>query len=428
MINPYITGGYVTGSQFYGRKRLIETVLYGLDANLWIIGNRRVGKTSLLKEIEQRTVNSSRYIPLYWDMSASRTEAEFVEKLRDAVEDAGDYGQDTRWVNFSPPSVKTLKEALRCLADWVQLQNLQLLLLCDEAEGLLYLAEMSPTTLQVLRSILQNHPAIRPVLASTRRLSRLYELDNWNTSFFLDGFAAYPLLNFRDETAKRVIIQAQSDAPLMVEELLITQICQATGNHPLLLQKLCSQLFDIELGTLSPLAPDDLEPDLQVTGFFQIDFNALTPEEARLLLHIHLSPCTLTTLESQFPHLKLGLPLYNLTGLGFLQRLGDCYHIGNTFLAKWLETLPPQHTPQGGVTNRMLREINQERITSLQSQLIELYRHLSHLELRQAKQGLETPPHIITDIEDYRRKIARLETELTELGENITPFHSPQSE
>ncbi|MCP4368722.1 MAG: hypothetical protein GY797_11520, partial [Deltaproteobacteria bacterium] len=39
MINPYITGGFVSGSHFYGREQLIKIILHGLDANLWIIGN-----------------------------------------------------------------------------------------------------------------------------------------------------------------------------------------------------------------------------------------------------------------------------------------------------------------------------------------------------------------------------------------------------
>ena len=67
----------------------------------------------------------------------------------------------------------------------------------------------------------------------------------------------------------------------------------------------------------------------------------------------------------------------------------------------------------------MLRNVAQERVTSLQRQLIACYRHVGQLELRQAKQGLDTPPHIITEIEDYKKKTAGIEAELTELGEQV---------
>jgi hypothetical protein len=352
-------------------------------------------------------------------MSASRTEVEFVEKLYDAIADARDYSQDTRWANFTPQPTSHLKQTLRGLADWAQRQNLRILLLCDEAEGLLYLAENSPVVLQNLRDTLQNHSAIRPVLASTRRLSRLYQQPHWDTSVFLDGFATHPLLNFRDETANQVITQAQSDLPLHIQESLLADIRQATGNHPLLLQKLCGQLFNPEQRTLRPVQPNDLEPDIQVTGFFQIDFNALTPDEAQLVHYICLFPSNLAQLENQFAHLSLKLALYNLTSLGFLRRIEDNYAIGNLFLTRWLETLPPHHTPQGGITNRMLREVAQERVAALQRQLIACIRHLGELELRQAKQGLETPPHVITEISDYQQKIADIEAELADLGQPI---------
>jgi len=47
MRNPYITGRWVRGTDFYGRKALIETILHGPDSSIWVMGLRRSGKTSL---------------------------------------------------------------------------------------------------------------------------------------------------------------------------------------------------------------------------------------------------------------------------------------------------------------------------------------------------------------------------------------------
>src|SRR5215213_5997897 len=51
--NPYIVGSVVRESNFYGRKALIDTVLDGNDPWVWVVGNRRIGKTSLLFRLEQ---------------------------------------------------------------------------------------------------------------------------------------------------------------------------------------------------------------------------------------------------------------------------------------------------------------------------------------------------------------------------------------
>lgn len=428
--NPYITGNVVTGSNFYGREGLIKTILGGSDTNFWIIGNRRVGKTSLLRELERRTANSQRYLPLFWDMSASRTEVEFVEKLYYWIEIAQQESLDKHWSNFTPLATNKLRQALHHLTGWVCTQKLCLLLLCDEAEALLDLAKNDPPALQELRDTLLNRSAIRPVLISTRRLSRLQQqTQEWNTSSFLDGFASYPLLNFRDDTANQVIRQTQNSTPIRVDESLLANIRHVTGNHPLLLQKLCSQLFDETQGCLRPLQPSDFDPDPQVAlGFFILDFNALTPEEATLLHHIHASPCNLVDLENQFPHLKIRLPLYNLTNLGFLRQEQDNYQIGNLFLARWLDTLPSHHTPTSGVTKKMMDRVAQERKNSLYRLLGIRYQALNHLREQTAKFGLAVPTHTKIEIDEHISAIADIETELAELGENITPFHSPQSE
>jgi hypothetical protein len=424
--NPYVTGNVVTGSNFYGREGLIKTILGGSDANFWIIGNRRVGKTSLLRELEQRTANSQRYLSLFWDMSASRTEIEFVDKLNYWIEIAQQESPDQRWASFTPLATNKLRQALHHLAGWAHRQKLCLLLLCDEAEALLDLANNDPAALQKLRDTLLNRLAIRPVLVSTRRLSRLHQqTQEWHTSGFLDGFAFHLLLKFRDETANQVIRQSQSSIPLSVEDSLLVDIRHATGNHPFLLQKLCSQLFDETQGRLRPLQPSDFDPDPQVTlGFFILDFNALTPDEATLLHYIHASSCNLVELENQFPHLKVRLPLYNLMELGFLRQEKDNFQIGNLFLAKWLDTLPPHQTPKDGVTNKMIREVVQERKNSLYRLLVIRYQALNHLREQAAKFGLAVPTYIQFEIDEHLSAIANIEAELAELGENITPFHS----
>ena len=59
MRNPYVAGYWVSGDHFYGRERLIDELLHGFERCFWIIGNRRIGKTSLLKQLEHLCQDSA---------------------------------------------------------------------------------------------------------------------------------------------------------------------------------------------------------------------------------------------------------------------------------------------------------------------------------------------------------------------------------
>src|SRR6185369_16450274 len=58
--NPYTVGGPVRGSHFYGRTALIQSILDGNDRAIWVVGNRRIGKTSLLRRMEQLGASDGR--------------------------------------------------------------------------------------------------------------------------------------------------------------------------------------------------------------------------------------------------------------------------------------------------------------------------------------------------------------------------------
>ena len=53
-LSPYETSKPVTGSRFFGRESIVRRVLMDRSANFAIMGIRRIGKTSLLKEIQAR--------------------------------------------------------------------------------------------------------------------------------------------------------------------------------------------------------------------------------------------------------------------------------------------------------------------------------------------------------------------------------------
>ena len=56
--NPFIAGSWVRGEDFFGRADLIRDILEGDRHSVWVLGGRRLGKTSLLKELEYRVQRS----------------------------------------------------------------------------------------------------------------------------------------------------------------------------------------------------------------------------------------------------------------------------------------------------------------------------------------------------------------------------------
>jgi hypothetical protein len=53
-LSPYHTGGPVEGTSFFGRAKIIEKIMRNQNNNYAIVGVRRIGKTSLLREIKNR--------------------------------------------------------------------------------------------------------------------------------------------------------------------------------------------------------------------------------------------------------------------------------------------------------------------------------------------------------------------------------------
>ena len=87
--NPFIAGSWVRGDDFFGRGELLRELLEGERHSLWVLGGRRLGKTSLLKELEHRVQKSREtpFVPLYWDLQGSGDARGLAETLLASVEE-----------------------------------------------------------------------------------------------------------------------------------------------------------------------------------------------------------------------------------------------------------------------------------------------------------------------------------------------------
>lgn len=341
---PYIVGRWVNDRHHYGRHRLFTYLLDTPDAALWIVGARRIGKTSLLRQLEFLThTDDSDYVPLFWDMQGCETSGDLSMELYMAVEDAesrfAQYGIEVDYLEGQDALV-----VLRRLTRAVNNAGKRLLLLIDEAEALLAIARTEPAWLARLRRALQD-PNQKCVLTSTKLLAQFNDLTaDWPTSPFLFGFSMLNLWSLDPDSATALIEQRQAIEQVTVPGEIVEEILIHTNRHPYLVQFLCHRLYTERkdgAGYLRAPTDEDMNPDNLLAGLFLVDFQHLTKLERRLLLAIGRSSIAteaelLTSLSDQSPE-RIMTFLWGMEKLGHLRQMYGQWTIGNEFLRRWLQ-------------------------------------------------------------------------------------------
>ena len=341
---PYVVGQWVRGDRFYGRERVLSEVLEGPRESLWLLGTRRIGKTSLLKELELRTnAEESAFLPLFWDLQGADQPSELHLSFHDALLDAEDRLQ-VLGVDLATMDPQDLFGSMGRLRRHLRSTGKRLLLLCDEVEELIELHAQDPSLLRKLRRALQSGGEVRSVLTSTIRLWALAD-ERGDTSPFLHGFAPPVYLStLNDEEARNLLQQSHLAAEQRpsIETDLVESIRQACDNHPYLLQ-LMGKRFQ-ELGTVEE-ALEQVTTDEMVSYFFAVDFEMLSPAEQQILRTVgDVSAATSGSLEERLDLASSQVTgsLLRLEGLGFLRRSDNGRLVlVNRFFREWLTELSP---------------------------------------------------------------------------------------
>ena len=340
---PYIVGRWVNGTRHYGRQRLFDYLLDTPDTATWIVGARRMGKTSLLRQLEMLTAPAdSELVPLFWDMQGCESSQALSDELFLALEDASSRFSAlgiavTEWEGLDALLI------LRRLARILHSRGQRLLLLIDEAEVLIQIARNEAAWLARLRRSLQD-PALKTMVASTKLLIQLNAVTaDWPTSPFLFGFNMVNLWSLDPDSAVALVEQRQAPRHVHASAAILEEILLHTHRHPYLIQFLCQRLYSEDShgqGFLRAPADEDLDPDQLLAGFFLIDFQQMTRLERRLLLAV--GQHTLTTEAELLADLADADPqrirtyLWGMEKLGHLRRIYDQLAIGNEYLRRWL--------------------------------------------------------------------------------------------
>jgi len=352
--NPYVVGQWVRGDKFYGRTHLIEEILDGPRNSIWVLGTRRIGKTSLLKQLEHLTSSDDRgYLPLFWDFQGADNPAELALTFSDALLDAEDR-LEAIGLEISDIEGNDLFASMGALRRKLRAQGRSLLLLCDEVEELLNLHRQDPALLRKLRRAMQSQEGVRSVLMSSVRLCQLAE-QREDTSPFLHGFSP-PLYihGLTDDEALSLARQDQappeSDPGIGAGEA--AEICRRCDNHPYLIQLIGKRL--LELGDLEETCAQ-VTSDRMINYFFSVDFDMLSATEKTVLRLIsEQGSATDDSLHAvmQAETADRADALQRLENLGFIGRDKDqSYVLPSFFFSRWLEDLPSTQPPPAPPTS-----------------------------------------------------------------------------
>ncbi|MDH5618998.1 MAG: winged helix-turn-helix domain-containing protein [Gammaproteobacteria bacterium] len=337
---PYVVGQWVRGDRFYGRSAQIAEVLRGERDLIWLLGTRRVGKTSLLKQIELVSGRDPepQYFAIYWDFQGVDSAAELHLNFTDALLDVEERLQRIG-INVDEITADDLFVALERLRRRLHSQGLRLLLLCDEVEELLGLQRADPSLLRKLRHALQSRHGIRTVLASTISLWALAGQTD-DTSPFLHGFTPPIYIDrLTDDEARSLVRQSHLRPEVRpdIDDETMAEILEHCDNHPYLVQLVCKRF--VETGQLDE-AVTQVATDRMVSYFFSVDFDMLNATEQRIVRTIAETPalarepimeCTSISAD------ELDGCLRQLINLGFIRHEGDDrFALANYFFQRWL--------------------------------------------------------------------------------------------
>ncbi len=428
MRNPYIVGRWVRGTSHYGRQALIDHLLQNTNTALWVVGTRRIGKTSLLHQIELLTQGQSPFVPLFFDLQGVGTAEECNQELYYALEDSAD-----RFAALGMSAAALADEdaatVLRILRRAATAADRELLLLIDEPEALIALVKADTSYVQRLYKVMMAGPGIRVIMASTKGLLRLNDLAAiWPTSPFLTAFAPRNLAGLDATSSTQLIRQTQGDRPVTVSPDQADQIRQLTGDHPYLIQILCQRLWQ-EDDTLRAITPPDLVVDDMLSGFFFNDFGTLSPGERRILLAV--------SQERLMRHDALGavtgLPegdvagfVYSLIKLGYLRVVDGDLMVNNVFLDTWLDNNRSRllSTLDSGVPDatsvRMIEVARREERKYLGDTLAQLKQRLAELETQPLALAGPQPSPIAEETAHLASEVERLTRLLTAVDSGLT--------
>jgi len=247
-INPYIAGAPVLESRmFFGREDVfswIERSLSGkfVDHILVIHGQRRVGKTSVLKHLGNRL--PKRYIPIFIDLQGrvSTTLPRFLWWLSREITRALDLPKPDRELFEEDPDYfenQFLPQVEEKLGSDV------LLFTFDEFDTLENTSAQEGLALPFMAILkrLMDHRKLNFIFSIGSSGRKLENMQAAYTGFFKQ--ALYRKISFLSESDARDLVTKPVEGVVQFELDAVDRIHEITSGHPYFIQLICHELFSV---------------------------------------------------------------------------------------------------------------------------------------------------------------------------------------
>ena len=231
VVSPFVTSGPVTDRMFFGRDQEIKTITQALPrTDFALVGNRKIGKTSLLHRIERTLERSGECVPISLNFQAVRDYATLFDTL----------AQET---GFSPagPTPRAFSGLIARLRR--QHPDRMPVLLIDEVDDMLAFDARHDHALSKVWRTLAFAGACRFVFVGSRILAQA--LRDADSPFF--NFPQEIRLGFLLPDKARAVISGPMDelgVELEPQQPLLDRILDLSSCHPNLVQFICEQLIE----------------------------------------------------------------------------------------------------------------------------------------------------------------------------------------
>jgi hypothetical protein len=252
--NPYVVGTPLEAgsSLFFGREELLAAVQENLTAghrnNLVLIGQRRMGKTSLMKQLSNRL--DPVYVPVYLDgqvMGLDPGMANFFLNLATEIT----FALEDRGIEITLPDPADFENSPAAYFErqflaqtFAAIGNRHLIVLFDEFEELesaVRRGYLDASIFGFLRHLMQHGSNLTFIFCGTHRLEEL-AADYWSVLF---NISLYHRVGYLEEAeAMRLIQQPVEVYGMRYDDLALDKMWRVTAGHPYFLQLLCHSLVN----------------------------------------------------------------------------------------------------------------------------------------------------------------------------------------
>ena len=390
--SPYIVGSPIDREEmFFGRQDIIQKIKQQLStshrANVILLeGNRRTGKTSILKRLQAPDVFPG-WIVVNCSLQGGEgheskaglpTNEVFRLMVRDigwAVHDAGlqvwlpDIDPPDSKKRFKVAFVKALSTAfsgsrpfevfeLYIQAVLEAASPRRLLLMLDEFDKLqegINAGITSPQVPENIRYLLHTYPSLSAIITGSRRLKRFRE-EYWSALFGLGHRVPVSELPLEDA---RLLVTRPVEGRLTYVPEARDRVVELGARHPFLIQSLCNRIFEcaalsdertVTVGAVNTAAQEMVKDN----EHFRTLWGYAETERRRFVLALcqqlegEPDPITLSLLETKFEECGIALPHGDRLGddLDFLRELellelqetarGSAYILSVPLMADWI--------------------------------------------------------------------------------------------